>query len=895
MSIRKEQVLLILVVLMVGYCSQDSFGIKQMRRGKATPKKEYKVIPFAPAPLVDSEAEALVRRNFLTEPSETRPLPPRDLRFPPRQPFGVAGMPLDPGPDFRHSWLLCQNGAQLEGVSLQVGGGIENTSVLEEPSLQEPDLGPMSPEQAAKLYDRVWIANLSPHYCRIEAGPDIDLFKFEEPGADLTGLQLWVRIFSRTNKTLGPRVKLGGDNVGEAITKIALRDSIRNKVRRELRKVPEDAGQQAQRLTLIHWLLQEARTHSWIYEVAQQQASVYMQNSGGNLDGLRVEQLVLQQIGDIAGEVDLLEKVTGDAVAQSFKLQGLGVIKARLGLWVEAEQHLKEAARLTPTDARAHGTLAEFYRSRLRSREAVAAAERAQQTIGSIQDAGLRARIERTILGCRLAIGVLPGNGNLAAAPPYVRGCMHYAAGDMSAAMAAFQQVGPGSDAAAAQLAQAACLANTGKWQEAHDLFQRVADQDPLLRHRALTGLALIFSRLSDYESAITYTDRALEAAPGDTYALYLRGRTLRLMGQFAAAQEALSHALRNHDDFVHAIAEMSLTHAGRASTALGTDQAAALIAARRYMDRAVSLSPTPALELLEHQGLRAFAAADRRSARASFLQARDLAATADSKGYARGALCVVSYSRGRVQDSQDNLVRLERDSGRESVMGKWAGSTLDDIVNHAEKEALGDSFERERPGEIWTVSQDASLKAKIRDGRLVFNGSYTKGEVFAERTNAVKFAKNFLACSVSMALGPKQDIANSEVGLGIEIRRARKGIDFSARVYLKEGRPFVTVQDGRDSTGANIIDLPLAESVLRIGKPQDLELRVMPRGDDNSRQRLLQVYFNDQLVMSHELKQLTGSTSTELKTILFATGDRRARVDVAFDDYTLERRKGKR
>jgi hypothetical protein len=145
------------------------------------------------------------------------------------------------------------------------------------------------------------------------------------------------------------------------------------------------------------------------------------------------------------------------------------------------------------------------------------------------------------------------------------------------------------------------------------------------------------------------------------------------------------------------------------------------------------------------------------------------------------------------------------------------------------------------------------------------------------------------------MALGAKQDIANSEVGLGIEIRRARKGIDFSARVYLKEGRPFVTVQDGRDSTGANIIDLPLAESVLRIGKPQDLELRVMPRGDDNSRQRLLQVYFNDQLVMSHELKQLTGSTSTELKTILFATGDRRARVDVAFDDYTLERRKDKR
>lgn len=895
MSIRKEQVLLILVVLMAGYCSQDTFSITEMRATNSVQKKEYEAIAFAPAPLVNTDADALVRRDFLTEPSETRPLPPRELAFPPREPFGVAGMPLDPGPDFRHSWLLRQNGAQVQGVTIQAGGGAEAAGEPDESSPQEPNLGSMSEEQAAKLYDRVWIANLSPHYCRIEADAKIDLFQLEQEGADLAGVRLRVRIFSRSKKTLGSPVTLGGDNVGSAITRIALRDSIRNTVRRALRKVPGDAGHQAERLALIHWLLQEARNHSWIYEVAQEQATVYMQNSGGTLDGLRVEQLVLQQTGDVAGEVDLLEKVTGDAVAQSFKLQGLGVIKARLGLWIEAEQHLREAARLTPTDARAHGTLAEFYRSRLRSREAVAAAERAQQTIGSIQDAELRASIERTILGCRLAVGVLASNGNLAAAPPYVRGCMHYAAGDMTAAMAAFQQVGPGPDAAPAQLAQAACLSNTGKWQEAYDLFLRVADQDPLLRHRALTGLALICCRLSDYESAITYTDRALEAAPGDTYALYLRGRTLRLMGQFALAQDALAHALRNHDDFVHAIAEMSLTHVGLASTASGTDKAGALIAARRYMDRAVSLSPTPQLELLEQQGLRAFAAADRRAARTSFQQARDLAAAADAKGYARGALCVVSYSRGRVQDSQDNLQRLERDSGRDSVMGKWAGATFDDIVDHAEKEALGDSFERERHGEIWTVNQDAKLGAKIRDGRLVLKGEFTKGEVSAERANAVKFAKNFLACSVSMQLGPKHDLANSEVGLGIEIRRARKGIDFSARVYLKEGRPFVTVQDGRDSAGDTIIDLPLADNLMRTGRPQNLELRVMPRGEDNARQRLLHVYFNDQLVMSHELKQLTGSTSTELKTMLFATGDRRAQVDVAFDDYTLERRKDKR
>ena len=104
-----------------------------------------------------------------------------------------------------------------------------------------------------------------------------------------------------------------------------------------------------------------------------------------------------------------------------------------------------------------------------------------------------------------------------------------------------------------------------------------------------------------------------------------------------------------------------------------------------------------------------------------------------------------------------------------------------------------------------------------------------------------------------------------------------------------------MTVQDGRDSDGDKIVDLPLPMESRRVGQPQDLELRVVPRAGGSSRQRQLQVYFNDALVMSHELKQLTGSSQVELKTVLFATGDRRARVDVAFDDYRLERRKDKR
>ena len=605
-------------------------------------------------------------------------------------------------------------------------------------------------------------------------------------------------------------------------------------------------------------------------------------------------QKVLRATGSLSDELDMLNSMQGDATMQSFKLQGLGIIKARLGLYKDAEADLEEAARLTPNDARAHATLAEFYRTRLRSREAVAAAERAEAALGTVQEESLRNEIVRTIMSCRLSMGVLATGGDLAAVSPYIRGCMQYAAGDMSAAMSAFQAVTSGPDAAAAQLGHAACLANTGKFQEAYDLFQGVADRDPLLRHRAMTGMAMICSRIGDFDSALTFVDRALEASPNDTYALYLRGRTLRLMGQFAAAEEALTETLTQHDDFLHAIVEMSLVQTGLASQAIGADQASFLIGARRYMDRAVALSPKPELELFEMQGMAAFAAADRRAARAAFERAEALAPTEDLKGYAKGAQYVVLYSRGRVEDAQNRLIRLERDVGRESVMGKWAGATLTAIADHAEKETLGDSFDRDDISDLWAQNQDGKLKGRLSDGHMTFKGDFaSKGVVSVERANGVKPGKNFLACSVKMQAGPKHDSTNSIVGLAIETRRARAGVEFSARVGTYNGKPYVEVIDGRDQNGPVRV-APTINVPLRADRAQDLELRVVPRSETTNKQLNLLVYLNDVLVLSHELKQLSGSTQNELRTVLFAEGDARAPVDVWFDDYMLERRKGK-
>lgn len=899
MNIRKEQVLLILVVLMAAYCSTDYFKVPKLIAKYNPDRIEVEETPFQKASLVDGAADELNRRDFFTEPSETRPLPPRELEFPPRPPLSLCGMPLDFGPDFRHSWLLRLDGAQVQDVTIDRTGGGDTAATADEgvgEGAEDTGVGGMSEEQAGKLYDRLYVQGLSkPFYGVLESAMGIDPFDLEKR-RNFEGIKVRFRVFSLRKRKLGTPQPFGDG--AQPIARFAVADTLRNEVIRRVRAVPtSDATRQGERLALIEWLLEQAKIEAWVYEDALKQSEAYLQMSGQNLDGRRILQRVLQAMGNLGDEVALLEGTTGDNEADAFRLMGLGVIKARLGLWVEAEEHLVAAAERAPTDARTHGTLAEFYRSRGRTIPAMNAARRAQQTLGSVQDPTARAEIVRTIVGCQLAVGDLAAARQLAPSEPgrsYLRGCVAYASGDMVAAKAMFEQAATSDDAAAARLGQAACLLNSMAWQEAYDLLMQIADADPLLRHRAWTGLALLFSRTSQFETALTYCDRALEASPNDPYALYLKGRTLRLLGQYGDAEEALTQCLRVRDDFLHAVAEMSAVQDGLGQNALGTDQAAAWLAARRYQDRAVSLSPEPELELLELQGLRAFQAADRRAARSSFEAARDLVDDNVERGYAKGALAVVAYSRNRVDEAVTTLERVERDLGRDSALGKWAGATLSAIEVHAQKEALGDSFDRDKPGELWSWDADKGLGARIRDGRMVFNGAFSTGgagEVFAERTEAIARGKNFLATGVEMEVLPDTESSESWNGLGIEIHRGRQGVDFSARVGLFEGRPMVTVLDGKDKGDTKPVRKLLPASLKRDGA-QELELRVVPNGDENARQLILQVYFNDTMVHSQQLKLLTRSTNTALKTILFTSGNKRAKTNVAFDNYRLERRK---
>jgi tetratricopeptide (TPR) repeat protein len=613
-------------------------------------------------------------------------------------------------------------------------------------------------------------------------------------------------------------------------------------------------------------------------------------------------QRVLRAQGDLAAELAMLEKLPATGSEGAFRYENLGVLKARLGLWRDSEADLRQATSLQPTDARPHAALAEHLRVRGRSKEAVAAALRAEQTIGSVQDPVAKARIGRIVVSCRLAVGdvagaraALPLAQGAEGGTQYLDGCIAYAAGDANGALAAFRSVTSVADLGAAQLGQAACLAWTGKLQEAHDLYLRVFDQDPLLRHRAAAGLGWLFLRVGQSEAALGWLDRALEADPTDVFAQYLRGRALRSAGQLGAAVEALGGALRLRDDFVHAVAEMAAVQAERARDGAGDEQAEAVVAARRYADRAVSLAPAGSQELLEWQGVIAFAAADPRAAAAAFAAGRDAAADEKQKAFGKGALAVVDYSRGLVEDAAMSLQRLTQDLGKDDPVSKWASATLDAIDDHAQKESLGDGFDRAEVGTVWAVDDDGPLGAKLVDGRLAFRGKFSRtgqGQVWAERVGAIKKGRNFLAVSAKVQAGGSQPTTRGFYGLGIEVPRGNQGIDVLARLGVREGKPFLRIEDGRENGEAAVEQVSLPIPGFTPGAAVELELRLVPHGDPTSRQFALLASWNGAVVHRRVMKALTGNTNSELKTVLFAQGDKGDDVDVAFDDWRLERRK---
>lgn len=890
MALRKEQTLALAVLALGALVFYGRDSEVPMVATITMKPLQYEPKTTAAARLAAERAGELLRADFATEPRETQPLPPRDLVYPPRASRSLLGMPLDIGPDLGHALALAVDGAPLSGVTLAEPALA--AAVPPEPSAEVAVQGTRAEREAiaAASYDRVYLHGLTaPFFGTVEVD-GMDRFDLETKQS-FDGIKVRLRTYNVDTGKVGRSVVFGDDD-RQKISKVVLAGNLRNEIQRRTRGIPVDGAHLSERSAVIAWLLEQAEQDSSVYKDAMQQAELYLQAAGGDLQGLRWQQRVLQASGDLAGEFALLNGLSGPYRESPFRYTGLGVLKAKLGLRMAAEADLRQAVQLGPNEPRAHQALAQFLLGSGRAHEAVAACRRAEQSLGLVSDASERDQIASTIVACHLAVDDVASAQtalrNVAGADKvYLDGVVRYAQGDVTGALTALRAAS-GRQAGAARLGQAACLLRLGNWQEAYDTLLAVYDAEPLLRHRAAAGVAFLLLRLERWVDALAWLDRSQEADPSDPYAHYLRGAVLLRMGDLQGAETALLNCLRLRDDFVHALVEMSALLAKRA---VDQDRPDAAKSALRYAARAVRLAHKSSVELHELHGLMADLDGDLRTAQQAFQACVELAHDERGKLAARGALAVVAYARGQREEAEATLLRMSTDLPKDDALRQWAEARLQEIDDHGQKELLSDRFERSDVGGVWSGERDGNLGAVLRDGQLLFRGAFTRngqGEVYVRRQGAVAKGKNFLAVACRMQLGEHQPKHEGFAGLRIGTQRgAAQSYDLRVQLGLRDGAPYLLLEENREEAVRVALEVP----DFNITDWQELELRVLSRGDAG-RNFMLQVVWNGHLLRAIELKTLTANTGNELETALFVSGGRGSEVEVRFDDYRLQRRK---
>ncbi len=91
---------------------------------------------------------------------------------------------------------------------------------------------------------------------------------------------------------------------------------------------------------------------------------------------------------------------------------------------------------------------------------------------------------------------------------------------------------------------EARTLADSGRLDEAADLYVRIIDRDP--RHvRALNNLGIVYDRLGRYDEALVQYREALQQEPENVKLLSNIGAVLGTLGRYAEAESELHRALR--------------------------------------------------------------------------------------------------------------------------------------------------------------------------------------------------------------------------------------------------------------------------------------------------------------------------------------------------------------
>ena len=341
-----------------------------------------------------------------------------------------------------------------------------------------------------------------------------------------------------------------------------------------------------------------------------------------------------------------------------------------------------------------------------------------------------------------------------------------FSAGD-AGVMACTLLMGGGDDLEVARSSSFEGLLNSGlvaamssDWTSAKDQLSLSASVDPLRSGEAWRALSWVAARTGYPEEALRFIELAYENDPTDVWTLYQRGRVLAARDDLQGAQESLQAALDeelNLSDALALLGDLAFKQENHE-------------AAERYLERAVTLDAEVAA-FHELRGMNFLRLGRITDARDSLEHALELDS---SRTAARSSLAWTFYASGNSKEAKTRLRELDdqlRDLPEEDPERAYALGQITRIVEHEEKVAWTDRFERLELRNGWITDENAGPIVRMANGGVLIGGSFSKrgrARVFRE-----ELAGNFVSFESTVTIEPG---ALCRVGVFVSRERSRRG-----------------------------------------------------------------------------------------------------------------------
>jgi tetratricopeptide (TPR) repeat protein len=889
-SIRKEQALFLIAVAFGAWMYSGLKPVKRYSPPRATEKKWKPVSGFKPITVTTTGPQNL--RELFVEPSESRPLPPRDdLPFLPVSDLPVVLVPLEIG---QHPSAYYG----LRHAAFGTGGG-GNGAGAKDAGAPSPK-APAAPQAAGAVvqdspesrYDRLMMLDGFNKFWGLYLGKDEDRFRLASNKGPFPGITIkfqWIN--EKTGRTVKVRTLEGKDVGGLSLAK-----TLRNEVGMRLYSFRPTLTNIDEQRTFIDYLLSKARIEAWVYGAALERARAYKKFAKPDEEGILMIARVLRAMGDIEAEYRLFRDLDKHKTLKgsSFQMRGLGIVEAKLGLNRLAEAHLVKAVEISePIDPRNYAALATFFLDRGRAAESVEPARKAV-SFKTRRNPSVAAQIgfHQVLVRALLATGDLTEAEKQAsrAVPAklqpladYQAACIAYAQQDHGAAETLFQQIYNTSGLPDALLGIALCQLGKGDLDAGQASLTKLIDEQPRLRHLGLVGIGFAMSA-GQGSDALEKVDAAIVAYPNHPYLLYMRGRQRRLNGDLEGAVEPLKKALQLHDEFLEALAELTVTYHQLFKR---NGDAESLISAIRYVDRLAYLDQKQGAKdvlFLEMQGKIHYEARDLRGAREAFERGKE------SSLFCVIGLAMVEYAQKRLDLARFRLERMIRDLKPGNSFRGHAEHLLQLMVRHGNKEQVVDKFDRKELGKAWAIAVAGKVSPHIDTRLQMLRMTGEMGRTgFALANRAMVGPGRFLELRVDMKVGNKN--LSNFAGVAIEIPSRTAGSSrFRLRVGMDDrGKVILELKDGRKAIE------PLRTTIV-VTRDEWHTIVVSVQDADNAdmknNSRFLKVFYDGQPLHNPQKPiKLNGLRRSATKSTMFNTelrveGNPRFEVDVVFDNY---------